>query len=149
MDANAVMDRLAELGVVASAAGGKLLLEPGSKVPPDLLAQVKEHKVEILARLTRPHQDAEALLTRLRKGQAWLVDEHQRWQADDTTAAADEAFSKAWNLWWDLDTQLRVDHGFAGCIHGSTPACPEGFPCQGCSEAPAPGVVAQLALTRE
>ena len=87
-----------------------------------------------------------ALLCRLRTGQVWLTSQHQRWQTSDTTAADDAEFSRVWNGWWELDHALRTTHGFQGCIHGPDGACPEGFPCQGCSEISAPGVVAQLEL---
>jgi hypothetical protein len=48
-----VLDRLTELGVMAYATEEKLLLEPGSKVPPDLLVEVRQNKAEIVARLRR------------------------------------------------------------------------------------------------
>ena len=89
----------------------------------------------------------DTLLGRLRTGQEWLLAQHQRWQNGDTTAADDEAFSRAWNLWWDLDWRLRADHGLAGCIHGVGEKCPESFGCIGCGDVPAPSVVAQLELS--
>ena len=46
-----VLDRLSALGITARASGEKLLLQPGSKVPPDLLAEVKAHKAEALTLL--------------------------------------------------------------------------------------------------
>jgi hypothetical protein len=48
-----VLDRLAELGITARTSGENLLLEPGSKVPPDLLVEVRAHKAEVLALLRR------------------------------------------------------------------------------------------------
>ena len=51
MDAADVLDHLTELGITARASGEKLLLEPGSKVPPDLLVEVKAHKAEVLTLL--------------------------------------------------------------------------------------------------
>ena len=53
MKATDVLDRLTELGVMAYATGEKLLLEPSSKVPPDLLVEVRQNKAEIVARLRR------------------------------------------------------------------------------------------------
>ena len=53
MKATDVLDRLTELGVMAYATEEKLLLEPGSKVPPDLLVEVRQNKAEIVARLRR------------------------------------------------------------------------------------------------
>lgn len=87
------------------------------------------------------------LLDRLRAGQVWLLDQHHRWQNDDTTAATDAEFSRVWNSWWALDERLRAEYGFQGCIYGPGGACPEGFPCQGCADRLTPSVVAQLELT--
>ena len=53
MDATEVLDKLSALGITARAAGEKLLLEPGSKVPADLMAEVREHKVDITSHLRR------------------------------------------------------------------------------------------------
>ena len=91
--------------------------------------------------------DSTVLLTRLRIGQAWLLDQHSRWLSDDTTAANDAEFSRVWNGWWELDHRLRTDHGFQGCIYDPHGTCPDGFPCQGCADLAVPGVVAQLELT--
>ena len=87
-----------------------------------------------------------ALLARLRTGHQWLLDQHQRWQNDDTDAVDDAEFSRVWNGWWELDDRLRADYGFQGCIYGPDGKCPDGFPCAGCADLPGPGVVAQLAL---
>ena len=91
--------------------------------------------------------DSTVLLTRLRIGQAWLLDLHSRWLSDDTTAANDAEFSRVWNGWWELDHRLRADHGFQGCIYAPIGVCPEGFPCQWCADLPTPTIVAQLVLT--
>ena len=219
MTAADVLDRLAELGINAWIAGEKLLLEPGSKVPPELFEEVRQHKAEILSALRtvgdgqapplnrppateqelrrlidhladpeafarwrewamtftdqsegmpqyggsksvkRPSDpgisdhspakhdipDSTVLLTRLRVGQAWLLDQHSRWP-DDTTAADDAEFSRVWNGWRELDHRLRSDHGFKGCIYKPDGACPFGFPCEACADLAVPGVVAQLEL---
>ena len=87
------------------------------------------------------------LITRLRTGQTWLLDQHHKWQAGDPTAATDSEFSRVWNAWWGLDRSLREDYGFQGCVFGLDGACPEGFSCRWCADLPAPAVVAQLALT--
>ena len=141
MNAQAVLDRLAKLGVTARADGGDITIQPASKVPSDLKAAVRENKPEILIILADPHH----VLARLRAGSEWLADQHQRWMASDSTAADDAEFSRVWNRWWEMDRSLRARHGFAGCVHGPEATCPEGFPCLGCSEAPA-SVAAQLAL---
>ena len=46
-----VLGQLAELGITPQASGNKLLLTPGSKVPVDLIAQVKKYKTEIIEHL--------------------------------------------------------------------------------------------------
>ena len=81
------------------------------------------------------------LIARLRAGQTWLLDHHRRWQASDLTAASDSEFSRVWNGWWELDDQLRDEHGFQGCVYGPAGKCPDGFPCRGCSDLPAPAVI--------
>jgi len=53
MDATEVLNRLTELGITARTSGEKLLLEPGSKVPADLMAEVREHKADIVSHLRR------------------------------------------------------------------------------------------------
>lgn len=60
MDAQAVLDRLAELGVTASAEGGKVWIEPASKVPAELKAALRENKPEILTILTGPTGNGQA-----------------------------------------------------------------------------------------
>jgi hypothetical protein len=47
-----VMAKLKEIGVSMRADGGKLLLEPGSKVPADFVDAIKENKLELMALLT-------------------------------------------------------------------------------------------------
>ncbi len=54
MTAVDVLDELTSLGITATASGQKLLLAPGSKVPQELLAEVKEHKSELLDLVTHP-----------------------------------------------------------------------------------------------
>jgi len=91
--------------------------------------------------------DSMVLLTRLRNGHEWLLNQHEHWQSDDTTSADDAEFTRALNGWWELDHRLRADYGFQGCIYGPDGGCPDGFPCQGCADLAVPGVVAQLELT--
>lgn len=145
MDANAILDRLATLGVTVRADGDRVLLQPGSIVPQDLKVAIRDNKAEIIALLTDP-PNAELLLDRLRKGQSWISKQHALWRSDHTTLADDAEFSRVWDSWWRLDAKLRASHGFQGCIYGIGGPCPEGFPCLGCSENPKPGVMAQLEL---
>lgn len=95
--------------------------------------------------MERTDTDESGALARLLAGHLWLFDQHQKWQTDDASAVNDEEFSRVWRGWWELDQQLRAD-GFQGCIYGPDGTCPKGFPCQGCSDVPTPGVAAQLAL---
>jgi hypothetical protein len=46
-----LLERLDQLGVVADVQGTGLRLRPASKVPADLLADLRAHKTEVLARL--------------------------------------------------------------------------------------------------
>ena len=52
--AAALLSQLATLGVAARAAGAALRLSPASKVSPDLMADLRAHKAEVLALLTAP-----------------------------------------------------------------------------------------------
>jgi len=54
MDAVAVVERIKALGVTMTPSGSKIRLEPGSKVPAELVQAIRENKVEIMAILTRP-----------------------------------------------------------------------------------------------
>ena len=87
------------------------------------------------------------LIKRLQAGHQWLLEQHRLWQTNDSTAASDSEFSRVWNGWWELDDRLRDEHGFQDCVYGPAGECPDGFPCRGCSDLPAPAVVAQLELT--
>ena len=51
MNANSVLNRLVSLGVTATVDGEALELSPGSKVPEDLVPEVRAHKPEIVERL--------------------------------------------------------------------------------------------------
>ena len=59
MAAIELLDQLGAYGISVMVDRDELVLRPASKVPADLLAQVKEHKPEILARL-RPLGDGQA-----------------------------------------------------------------------------------------
>ena len=132
-------------------ANGELLeLAFPDDFPAKLIEDLKQRKTELLTRVrnqTEPSEQGVDLITRLRNGHQWLLDQHQRWQSDDNTAADDAEFTRALNGWWELDRQLRADHGFQGCIYSPDVLCPDGFPCQGCAYLLAPTVVAQLVLT--
>ncbi|MBM4463424.1 MAG: hypothetical protein FJ012_08825 [Chloroflexi bacterium] len=54
MTVAAVLERLSELGVRLEVAGDKLRVTPASVVPPDLLADLRQYKPEIMAHLRRP-----------------------------------------------------------------------------------------------
>jgi hypothetical protein len=71
MTATEVLDRLEELGVTAWVYGEKVRLQPGSKVPSELMAEVRHHKADLLTLLAAepaepswPPADAAELLDR-------------------------------------------------------------------------------------
>ena len=102
------------LGITLTCNGEKLRVEaPTGALTDELRQALGEHKTEILALLTRSYQAVEALLGRLRTGQTWLLDQHRRWQAGDTDATDDEAFSKAWG--WLV--------GIGSALTGGTRSC--------------------------
>lgn len=51
MDAITILDRLDNLGVSVRVAGDRLQLEPGSRVPAELIDELKAHKQEIILKL--------------------------------------------------------------------------------------------------
>jgi hypothetical protein len=55
MDAACILDKLNTLGVKVGAVGEELWLEPGSRVPPELLDELRQHKADILNILGKSH----------------------------------------------------------------------------------------------
>ena len=64
MTPEAILKRLDELGISARASGDKLRVEPGSRVPPELVREIRQHKQEILELLgvSSPSADITHLL---------------------------------------------------------------------------------------
>ena len=75
---------------------------------------------------------SDALVSRLQKGQQWLMVEHLAWLSD-APAADDQQFSHAFNGWVELEEKLRLD-GYQDCIWGPEKSCPEDSPvlCDAC-----------------
>ena len=55
MNVQAVLDRLESQGVTITVTGDQVKLEPGSRVPSDLVEQLKHHKKEVVAFLRGRH----------------------------------------------------------------------------------------------
>jgi hypothetical protein len=53
MEPTEILSTLKQLGITAQANGDKLVLTPGSMVPPDLVPVIQEHKAELIALLAR------------------------------------------------------------------------------------------------
>ena len=51
MEATAILDKLHSLGIGVTVSGDKLLLEPGSGVPKELVEELKVHKPEVMGLL--------------------------------------------------------------------------------------------------
>ena len=60
MNAKAILNRLSKLGVTASAQCGNIAIRPASKVPPELKAEVRFNKSELLAILAQSLGDGHA-----------------------------------------------------------------------------------------
>ena len=60
MIASAIIEQLHDLGVSVRLNGSKVRMEPGSKVPPGLLAEVRQHKTEIVQELNQSYGDGQA-----------------------------------------------------------------------------------------
>ena len=137
MNAIGVMEALDRLGVSVQLDGADLVLIPGSKVPLDLVAAVRECKPAIVAALSRrrvPRDTGLApLLQRLRRGQQWLS---QRYDAYMDGAECEGPFVASMVAWDTLERLLRRLYGYQGCI-SETGACDSGAPvwCAACAEA--------------
>ena len=59
MTSTEVLDRLHDLGIEVRLNGPKVVLRPGSKVPADLLDEVRAHKAEIIQELRQPYGDGQ------------------------------------------------------------------------------------------
>ena len=72
MTALELLDRLASLGIAAILEDGRLFLQPGDRVPPELMDEARAHKAELVAALSNRRVPAETglqtLLERLRTG---------------------------------------------------------------------------------
>ena len=62
MDANKIVQRLTVLGVSVTQSDGRLDLRPGSRVPPDLRDEVRDHKADLLKLLAGGEPAAHELL---------------------------------------------------------------------------------------
>lgn len=54
MEATEILTALQEAGATARVNGDKLLVEPGNKVPLELVPEIQGHKLEIMALLSNP-----------------------------------------------------------------------------------------------
>lgn len=59
MDAAGVLDRLTDLAINARVDGERLFLSPVDLVPADLLAEVRQHKAEIIQELRPAYGDGQ------------------------------------------------------------------------------------------
>ena len=73
MNAATVLARLRDLGIIAEVRGGGLALRPASAIPGELLAELKEHKTELLALLAANDRDAWGLTGDERAVQAAMI----------------------------------------------------------------------------
>lgn len=59
MTSTEVLDRLHELGVRVDLNGTNVRMNPASKIPPDLLDEVRQHKAEIIQELRLTYGDGQ------------------------------------------------------------------------------------------
>ena len=137
MNVGMVMEALDRLGVSVQLDGADLVLIPGSKVPLDLVAAVRECKPAIVAALSRRRVPRDTglqpLLARLRDGQRWLTANYDAYMA----GTGNEPQYVSGLVQWDtLEKMLRRLYGYQGCI-SETGACDSGAPvwCAACAEA--------------
>ena len=100
MNPATVLEQLGWLGASVQLDGADLVLTPGSKVAPELLAAVRECKPQIIKALSDrmpPQTGLAPLLKRLRPGQAWLtanLDHHMA-----TESVGDPVFLASLEAW--------------------------------------------------
>ena len=73
MTAASLLARLGALGVSAKADGGSLRLRPASAIPADMLADLRTHKGDLLALLTRLANDPLAACPDCQCGVWWRL----------------------------------------------------------------------------
>ena len=129
-----ILDTFKKLGITARVSGDKLIVEPGSKLLPDLKPEIRQRKAEIMALLFQPNAESDKLLSRLRAGTEWLTAQHKSWLDGNPYAESDERFSAAVEGWDLLERKLRQEFGYEGCIFGPDQRCPEDAPvrCDAC-----------------
>ena len=136
MNAAAVLEQLDRLGVSVQLDGPDLLLQPGSRVPPALLPELRACKGEIVAALSHrrvPRDTGLApLLARLRKGQAWLTEHFDGYMDGQEPEGV---YVRSLVQWDVLERLLRRLYGYQGCL-SETGACDPGAPvwCCHCAE---------------
>ena len=94
MTSTEILGRLHDLGITVQANGPKVRLEPASKVPADLLDEVRAHKAEIIQELRQPYGDGQPAP----QDRAPADDRELRRLMDDT---ADPEQLLEWKKRWD------------------------------------------------
>ena len=121
-------------GITFELANGSIKLRAPKQPPDDLLAELRRFRPIIREYLSGD------LLARLRKGHKWMIEQYQLFNQDDTARASDAAFTESLSRWIVLELELRMIHGYQGCVYGEGERCPdtEGMPapvvCDACVE---------------
>lgn len=86
------------------------------------------------------HQTQAAMRVRLQNGSSWLAKQHNRYLANDPTAASNGKFGAALAAWTQLEQLWRCAVP-TGCVMGEKARCNEGavVKCDDCVEQPATG----------
>ena len=86
----------------------------------------------------RDTAQVQALLTRLRAGQSWLIDTGRKLMKMDDLgfgSALESQYLEGVQVWDDLERELRDLHEYQSCIHASSGKCPARVVvvCRACS----------------
>lgn len=129
MSATQVLDRLAKSGVTPEARGGSLFLLPTERVTPEMVAEIRPYKAEVIAKL---EGKLTALLERLCRGQLWITQHYDAYLAQTEPESVYVASLVEWAM---LDTSVRRVYGYVGCVHGSGGRCSAEAPviCGSCA----------------
>ena len=140
MLATEILTILQEAGATARINGTKLLVEPRSLIPAELVPEIRQSKSEIMELIAQTvlagqlTPDGEQILSRLKAGSQWLMEAHLSWVSEEPNSPADEKFSIALAAWDLLERKLRTECRYEGCVYGPGQRCPTDAPvmCDAC-----------------
>ena len=106
-------------GVTFELADDSIKLRAPKQPPDDLMAELRRFKPVIQEYLSGD------LLARLRNGHKWMTEQYELFNQDNPQRASDAAFTESLSRWVTLELELRMIHGYQGCIYSEGERCPD------------------------